>query len=322
MTTVYFAVLSAICFASMAYYVLEVMLGQQMYEKNKVQTRLESILARKQQNVSISRKTAYSNINSLNRIFKRQRMSQKLYHLLAISGLNVPVSVFIFADLCWGFMVLLITYLLSKSQGTAVVTGLIAGVVPYWMLAMNKKKYIATFTNQFPEALIMMRNALRAGQSIQSSFEIVASEANKPVCTEFSRLIREVELGSNLHEALNLLYKRIQTLDLRIFVLGIFIQQEVGGNLSELLDHIEKTIRERLTLSNEMNALTAQGKMSAIVIIAIPIVLTLAISVLNPQYMQPLYNTEGGKKLLYTAIVLQVIGAAIIRKMTKLNVVS
>jgi tight adherence protein B len=322
MNILYFAVLSAICFSSVMYYLLEVVMGQQMYEKNKIQARLEYILARKQQPAKILQHSKYSSITALNRIFKRQKLPQQIYQLLSISGWNIPVSVFFFADLCWGFMILFVVFLTTKSHAAAVVCGIFGTFIPYQMLLGNKKKYIKTFSEKFPDALVMMKNALRAGQSIQSAFEIVAQEAPKPVSTEFERLIREVELGSTVNEALNLLYKRINTLDLRVFVLGVYIQQEVGGNLSELLHHIEKTIRERMTLAKEMNALSAQGRMSGMFIVAIPIFLTLAISALNPGYIAPLFETEAGKQTLMIAVGLQFIGGFLIKKITTFNTIN
>lgn len=317
MLNLFFGLFILLSASSLAYLFLNQVAGEETHEDGKLQRRLDQLLVR--HTAAIAQQARFSDISALNQMLKRQKFSQKLYELLILSGWTMPLSVFLFLDLLWGAVVYLVVYLISHSFPPAFLSGLAMAGLPYWFLVINKRRYVEKFTLHLPDSLMMMKNALRAGQGIQGAFHVVGEEGPKPVCLEFQRLVREIELGSHLNEALNMLYRRIQTVDLRILVLGIFIQQEVGGNLGELFDHIEKTIRERLSLSREIKALTAQGKMTGIVLVLLPVFFVLALKVINPTYFDPLLQDEAGRAILAMAIAMQFIGAYLIRRMTRFS---
>ena len=312
-----FTVFCGVCSTAVVYLAMDVVAGQQQTERLKVQRRLNA-LTRKRNSTTLE-EASYSSIDSLNKIFKRQRMSQKLFQLLTLSGWTMPLSVFIFADLLWGGIVFVFTFMGTKLIGPAAIAGIVAAFIPYAILNFNKKRYVQKFIFSFPDVLVMMKSALKAGQSLQGAMQIVAEEGPQPASDEFKRMIREIEVGSQITDVLQGLYNRIQTLDLRMFVVGIFIQQEVGGNLIELLEHIEVTIRERITLSRELTAATSQGKMTGFLLIGIPFFIVGSLNVINPGYFDPLF-TPKYQNILYTAIGLEVLGAYIIYKMTSMDI--
>jgi tight adherence protein B len=185
----------------------------------------------------------------------------------------------------------------------------------------NRQRYVTRFTIVFPDAIMLMKNALKAGQGIHAAFQMVAQEGPQPVAREFSQVVREVELGNSLTEALTELHRRIGTVDLRIFVLGIFIQHEVGGNLLELFDHVEKTIRDRLAMAREVKILSAQGKMSGVVLMLLPPAVALFLMGANREYFDAMFEDPMGKKILVIAFVQQLIGGLFIKKITQVRVV-
>lgn len=322
MTEIFFAILASTSAASLIYYLLNASVGDAGEEQQKLQDRVESLLTHQKVHKDIERKIKFSSIAIVNRLFQRKRLVNTMARLLSISGWNIPVSVFMMSDLLWGCLVYFIVMVTTKSAPLALGAGAFAVFIPYLMLIVKKKKYIEKFTFLFPDALIMMKNALRAGQSIQAAFKIVAEEASYPINLEFSQVVQEIELGSHLNEALNALYRRINTADLRLFVLGIFIQHEIGGNLAELFENTEKTIRERISQLRELSALTAQGKISGIVLILLPLGVASFITVANPSYLKVLIEDPLGRKILTVAIIMQLIGGFIVRKMTTRSILS
>ena len=315
-------IMAALSAFSLAYCLLDMMAGEGSFETRKIHSRIEDLLQYRQPSTSLRRKVRFSSIERLNSVIQRQKIWQRLSELLILSGWRMSLAVFVILDLLWGFLVYFFVRLIFKIEIMAAIAGFFMSAMPYWILVINRARYVEKFTLLFPDALMMMKNALKAGQGIQAAFHIVGEEGPKPVSNEFTQMCREIELGSQINEALNALYRRIHTLDLRIFVLGIFIQQEVGGNLVELFQHIESTIRERLSLMREVKALSAQGKMTGIVLILLPIALTGALAVINPTYFTPLIEDPQGRKVLMAAICMQVVGALIIRKMTKFSMSS
>lgn len=321
METLLFAVLSAVAISSFLYALLDASFGEAGIERQKVQERVEHLLVRANVSKEIARRAEFSNIAIINRMFKRKRIAQNIGQLLAIGGWSIPVSVFLFSIALWGGMVFLLVSGITKSQTWALGIAVLMSAVPYFFLVIKKKLYIAKFTQNLPDALVMMRNSLLAGQGIQAAFKIIADEGPYPINREFSQMVREIELGSQMNEALSSLYRRISTTDLRIFIIGTFIQQEVGGNMAELFHGIEKTIRERITQVREMKALTAQGKISGLVLIGLPVGLGLMLMALNPTYFEPLTKEEMGRNALRFAFTMQAIGTLIIWKMTNRSVV-
>ena len=239
---------------------------------------------------------------------------------MVLSGWNMPLSIFLILDLLWGFTTYVLVKLISGNEEFAAVLGIGMAAIPYVMLVINKRRYVEKFTMAFPDALMMMKSAIKAGQSIQATFQIVGEEGPAPVNAEFARIVQEVQLGASVYDSLSELFRRIQTVDIRLFILGVYIQHEVGGNLLELFDRVEQTIRDRLTLSREVKALSAQGKMTGGVLILLPIGLMIFISIINPGYFVPLLHDPMGKKILVTAFVFQGIGSFIIHKLTSFKI--
>ncbi len=319
--TQWVALLTAISATSLVYFLLSSFLGVANFEDNRVQTRLDRLLSRRPATSRIAKNMQFSSIEMLNELFKKQQMYQRVYEMLLLSGWTMPPNLFIFLDLMWAMVVFLFARWISHSALTASLMGAATAAIPYLLLIVNKRRYVNRFTVYFPDSLLMMKNAVRAGQGIHSAFEIVAKEGPKPISTEFSRMLQEVELGSHLNEALNSVYRRVPTIDLRIFVLGIFIQQEVGGNLTELFEHIEKTIRDRISLVREIKAITAQGRLSGVVLMILPLTLVVIIRILSPNYFDPLFHSELGHKIITVFVILQLIGMLVIHRLTTVSMI-
>ncbi|MBN2200792.1 type II secretion system F family protein, partial [bacterium] len=170
-----------------------------------------------------------------------------------------------------------------------------------------------------PDTIDMMTSAIRAGHAFNQAMQLVGDEAPDPVGVEFKRTFEQHNLGLNMREALMNLTGRVDSLDLRLFVTSVLLQRETGGNLTEILEKISYTIRERFKLIGQIRTYTAQGRMSAWIVGTLPIAFVLIISTLNPGYLKPLVQDRLGQMFIGLSAFLQVAGFIIIRKVVQIK---
>jgi tight adherence protein B len=173
---------------------------------------------------------------------------------------------------------------------SALVGALVFSFIPNIYVALRARARVRAFNNQLGDTINMLANSLRSGYSLLQSMELVSREAPPPVSQEFRRVVQEVGLGLTTEQALGNLLRRVPSDDLDLMVTAVNIQHEVGGNLAQILETIGHTIRERIRIKGEIRVLTAQGRISAYVITALPLVLAIVISVINPNYMAPIFT--------------------------------
>lgn len=192
--------------------------------------------------------------------------------------------------------------------------------LPVVWLLFRRKRRLKKFAAQLPEALELIARALRAGHSLAAGFSLVAQESSDPIAGEFSRTFEEQNLGKPLEEALTDLTKRVPNLDLKFFATAIILQRQTGGDLAEILDKIGYLIRERFKIWGQVQALTGEGRLSGIVLLALPPALFAVVYKMNPDYLMLLFTDPMGKKMLVGGIVTQLLGALMIRKIVNIRV--
>jgi tight adherence protein B len=211
-------------------------------------------------------------------------------------------------------------YFLSPSAVAAPIAAVLMGLMPLIWLLMKRKKRLKVFGAQLPDALELVARALRAGHSLGSGMSLVADEMPAPIGVEFGRAFEEQNLGIPLEDALRSLTIRVPNLDLKFFATAVILQRQTGGDLAEILDKIGYLVRERFRIWGQVQALTGEGRLSGIVLLALPPVLFLAVYHLNPSYAGKLFSDPMGQQMLFGAIVLQVLGALVIRKIVNIKV--
>jgi len=194
------------------------------------------------------------------------------------------------------------------------------GMLPLMWIVFRRGRRLKQFGAQLPDALEMLSRALRAGQSLASGFSMVSTEIAAPLGGEFGRVFDEQNLGIPLEQSLNDMATRIPNLDLKFFATAVILQRQTGGDLAEILDKIGYLIRERFKIYGQVQALTGEGRLSGVVLLALPVVLFFVVYKLNPEYVMLLFTDPMGKKMLGGAIVLQLIGALVIRKIVNIKV--
>jgi tight adherence protein B len=192
--------------------------------------------------------------------------------------------------------------------------------IPFIWLWWKRSVRLKKFGAQLPEAMELVARALRAGHSLAAGLHVVADEMPEPVSKEFGRVYEEQNLGISLEEALMHMCDRVPNLDLRFFVTSVNIQRQTGGDLAEILDRIGHIIRERFKILGQVKALTAEGRLSGIVLIALPIGLFLMMLHMKPYYVRLLWTDPMGIKMSVGAIILMIIGSYAIKKIVDIKV--
>jgi len=193
-------------------------------------------------------------------------------------------------------------------------------VMPLMWLMLRRRKRLRKFASQLPNALDLVSRALRAGHSLGSGLNLVAQEMQAPINQEFQRVFESQNLGIALEEGLQTMCDRVPNLDLKFFVTAVTLQRQTGGDLAEILDKIAHLIRERFKLWGTVQALTGEGRLSGVVLLALPPLLFLAVYYLNPKYVMVLFTDPMGKQMLAVAVFLQVVGALVIKKIINIKV--
>jgi tight adherence protein B len=200
------------------------------------------------------------------------------------------------------------------------VFGLALGVLPLGWLLWKRNKRFARFSKQLPDALELVARALRSGHSLASGINVVVEEMSDPVSKEFRMAYEEQNLGVPLELALKNVQKRMPNMDFGFFATAVAIQRQAGGDLAEILDKIGHIVRERFRILGQVQALTGEGRISGIVLMALPIALFFAVWHMNPDYVMQLFTDELGRKMVAVAAVLQVLGAICIKKIIDIKV--
>ncbi len=203
---------------------------------------------------------------------------------------------------------------------SGVVGALLGYMLPRFYVGRRIGGRLGAFNKQLPDTITLLSNSLRAGSSFLQSIELVSRETPAPMGEEMGRVVREVNLGLGMEEALANLVRRIKSEDLDLMVTAIGVQQQVGGNLAEILDTIAFTIRERVRIKGDINTLTAQGRMSGYLVAFLPIGIAVALNFINPAFMQPLFTQLLGQILLGVGGVMMVIGFFTIQKIVDIKV--
>jgi tight adherence protein B len=198
--------------------------------------------------------------------------------------------------------------------------GLGLGFLPWLLINTRRNKRMGDFETQFPESLDFLARSLRAGHAFPVSLEMLAQESAEPLATEFGRVFHEHNLGAPLEVALQNLTRRVPLLDVQFFVSSVMLQRETGGNLGEILTKLSYVIRERFRLKGQVKAASAHGRMTATVLVLLPIVLMLALTVVAPDYLKSMAEDDTGQWMILGALLGQMLGFYFIRKIINIKV--
>ncbi len=270
--------------------------------------------------VQLAREELLSEIPWLNRSLVKIELTSRIKRMIEQADLQITVMRLVLFSLTAGVLAFLAVKMVSTSYLLMVVVGFIAGVLPFAHVAGKRRKRLKKFLQLLPDALDLMSRGVSAGHAFTEALHMVATEMPEPIATEFRKTYEEQNLGLSLKLALENLVQRMPLLDLRMCVTAILIQRETGGNLSELLEKVAYTIRERFRILEDLKTLTLSSRWSALLLCALPILLVIYISVMNPGYMEVMWRDARGHRLLALAAIMQVLGMVMVQRIMRIKI--
>jgi tight adherence protein B len=285
----------------------------------QLRTRLRAASQRPTERLQLA-KTAerFSAVGPLNAALVRARgVSAPIQRLLARAGLDVTVGTFLLASGCLALAVGLLVAQLTRLGWLGLACGLLAALLPWLLVRYKAARRLATFEEQFPEAIDLIARALRAGHAFPTGLAMVAEESPQPVAGEFRLVYDQQSFGMPMPEALRAFAERVPLLDARFFVTAVLTQREAGGNLAEVLDNLSTVIRDRFRVKRQIRVITAHGRITGFVLAALPPCLAMGFLITAPSHVRMLIDDPLGVQMILVGLALQITGTLIIRRLVK-----
>ena len=261
-----------------------------------------------------------SSVPVLNRVMMRYAWSGKFRDYIAQSGLRMKPGKILLLSGVAGVGAYLLAGSFVHQILVPIAAGLLGAAVPFAMIAFIRQRRLRKFEEHFPEALDLLGRAVRAGHAFTTGLEMVAKDSAEPIAGEFRTTFEEQNFGLPLRDSLLNMAERVPIVDVRFFVTALMVQKETGGNLAEILDELSRVIRERFRIYRDVRVKTAQGRLTALILILLPIAMFFALQVINPDYTKILFKDPLGPPILAGAAILQVIGSVILWKIIHIEV--
>jgi len=290
-------------------------------EARRVQRQLKSLVEEAEVDQAvIARSRVLSSIPSLHAMLTRLPQLSKIDSLLIQSNFSYPMSVFLLISLILAIIGFYLSYMVFQTVILSLPAAILIGLIPFLVASAKKNQRIKKFERQLPDALDLVARSLRAGHAFSGGLQMVAEEFDAPLGTEFQKTVAQISLGVSVEQALKNLADRVDCPDLKFFAVSVIIQRDSGGNLAEILESISNLIRGRFKLRGKIRALSAEGRLSAIIMIGIPFFIGTTLFVMSPEYIRILFTDATGKILVILALVMMGLGVLWMKKMITLKV--
>jgi tight adherence protein B len=270
--------------------------------------------------LEIVRKESLSEIPWLNEALLTMRRFQPLRVLHRQADCRLPLGVFVLATPLLAMSAVLLVLSMHQPMMLALLFAAVLGALPTGYLYWLKNQRMAMFERQLPEALELVSRALRAGHALSVGLKIVGDEAADPIGQEFRRVFDEVSMGVALPQALQNLTERVNSVDVKFFVTSVMVQRETGGNMAEIIDSLAGLIRQRFELQLKVRALSAEGRLSAVILLGLPIFIGLVLYKTSSDYIELLFSDPIGQNLATGGSIMMVFGAIVMKRMVNIKV--
>ncbi|MBR4050433.1 MAG: type II secretion system F family protein [Clostridia bacterium] len=320
-------VILSVAFALLGFILCVSILGGVTQDKRRVEKRVNKIASKKSgltlqiQQRKKSRKTSLVNraMNGGKQSVQRKRLMDTIFNELILADIMMKPEEFCLVWLSITFIPSGLAALFKLGLMPSVTLAAVGAFLPIIFIKIKKENRRKAFEAQLGDTLIMMCNGLKSGFSFQQTMENVASDMPAPIGMEFGRVCNEIRYGATMEEALNNMAERVKSADLMLVVSAVLIQRTTGGNLSEILSTISETIRDRIKIKGEISSITAQGRMSGIIIGSLPIGIAVILMVINPEYMSTFFTTTAGNIMLSVSVIMEILGFLAIRKVVTIE---
>lgn len=296
--------------------------GESRRMRKRIKSRLRHLEAESaaDSGVSILREKYLKRLSPLERTLETLPHMEELANLIEQAGHKMRAYQLVLISVLTAIGAALVGWLVTRSLLVAAPLGLVAGAFPYFKVLFDRTKRMNLFEEQFPEALDVVKRALRAGHPFSESLHLVAEEMPDPIASEFATTFADLNYGNDVRRALLGLLDRIPSVTVMALVTSVLVQKETGGNLAEILERISSVVRGRFKLQRRVKTLSAEGRMSAWILALVPFGLFAAISYTTPSYLPSLVDDPLGRKLIGGGFVMMVIGIVWIRRIIRIEV--
>ncbi len=261
-----------------------------------------------------------SSVPLLHRLMMRWSWSSRLQEFIQQAGMSTKAGKILLLSGVLGLGAYNVAGHFYRHSPATIVLGLVLAAVPLILIAWKRQRRLRQFEEHFPGALDLLGRAVRAGHAFTTGLEMISKESPEPIASEFRATFEEQNLGLPLRDALLNLTERVPLVDVRFFVTALLVQKETGGNLAEILDELARVIRDRFRIYREVRVKSAQGRLTAIILISLPPFMMLVLGMVNPSYIRVLFTDPQGPTILAVAATMQVIGSVILWKIIHIEV--
>ena len=266
------------------------------------------------------KKQVLSDVPFLNRILSVLPGVERLQLTMNQANLKYTLGFLILFSMAIGLAGYLLCLFLVRNGWLALLIGIFSASLPLMYTRSKKRQRMAKFEKQLPEALALIARALRAGHAFSSGMKLAAEEFGDPLGPEFNETLDEINFGLSVADALKNLARRVDCPDLGFFVVSVILQRETGGNLAEIIEGLAHLIRERFKFRGKVRVLSAEGRLSAVILMVLPLLLATFLFVFHPTVVAPLFHDPIGRVMLWIMTVLMVLGFLMVRRIIKVEV--
>lgn len=268
----------------------------------------------------VKKKYDYKNfLRGIGHLFAAKSYTRKLEAELSKADVLLRGEEFIGLNILVTLAGGLIGFMLFGGISQALLLGFIGLLIPGMLVKHKKKARLNKLNEQISDSITVMTNSMRAGYSFQQALDLVGREMSGPLAVEFRRTLREINLGSTTEQALLNLIQRAESNDLELMLTAVLIQRQIGGNLAEIFDNISNSIKDRIRLKGEIKTLTAQGRISGLMIGLLPVALFGILILISPDYIGILLKESSGRIIMGSAVVSEIIGFLMVRKVVDIS---
>ncbi|HOO41912.1 MAG TPA: type II secretion system F family protein [Syntrophales bacterium] len=293
-------------------------------EKRRIRAQLRQLSGEPygSRDIDVVRRRIMSEIPWLNRFLLRVRVPvvTRLERMVVQANLPHPLGFYLLLSGLLFAVGVLLSSIAVRWFWLRLVIGIMLGLLPILYIHLKKRNRIAKFEEQLPEVLDMLARSLKAGHAFTGGMQMISQEFEEPAGTEFGKTLDEINFGVAYEDALKNLVARVDSDDLKLFVISVVIQRESGGNLAEILENIARLIRSRFVLKGQIKTLTAEARLSAIILAGLPFFVGLLIFFTNPDYVKMLFADPIGHVMLAGAGIMMVLGIIVMKRMIQVKV--
>ncbi len=308
-------------------FIVGLLLDERSAQARLIRERLAAEQAEgKRETLALLRDEMFSRIPALDALLRRSERVSRLQVLLDQAGLSIRAGNLLIVSLFLSIVTAVTAYILAEALPAndalflTCVGIVLGGGLPYLYASWRRSRRFQKFETTFPDAIDTLARAVRAGHAFTMALEIVCNELPEPVATEFRKLYEEQKYGMPVRDALLNLTTRMPLVDVKFFVTAVMLQRETGGNLAELLDNLSYMIRERFKILRQVRVYTAQGRLTMMLLMALPPVIVVTMLVMKAEFIQPLFADPVGHIFVAAAITLQTVGYFVIRRIIRVEV--